>query len=62
MKILATIYILLFIFFCCSCGPSTNTEKDKKVIREDIGAGKIEIYDAGALKLIDSNEKYEMDQ
>lgn len=60
MKILASIYILLFIFFCSSCGPSTNTAKDKKAIPVDSAAGKIEIYDVSALKLIDTNATIEV--
>lgn len=55
MKLLASISILLIIFFVSSCGPANNAQKVNNSNSKDSAAGKIEIYDSSALKLIDSN-------
>jgi gluconolactonase len=60
MKFLALISILVVAFFFSSCNPSGNKKNKGKEISKDSAVGKIEIYDPGALKLIDSNATIEV--
>ncbi len=60
MKLFTSISILLFIFFCSSCGSANNPEKSNRNTSKNSAAGNVEIYDSSALKLIDSNATIEV--